>query len=290
MTGNRYAAFCAYVLLAASGWIVQLAFPPPRSAATSEIAALVLALCASFIFGGPWTPVSWRQAVRAVTAGVLLFGLPSALLGFRGGELPVFTRVSLLALVPAVVVLIATGSQGGGGPDFLGLLGASLAGVGGAFLLLPGDPELLLQRPLAAVIVSGVILSLAVGSYLGHVAANGWSMRTAAVLMLGPSLVLASVMSWPVHPSNLLPDLGEGVSAVASASEFLLLIYLVRIFPPVSLASRYLLAPLVTAVEGLAYVRPAISWRLLLGTLLLVFGSVRLLRREQVPDSPMSLL
>ncbi len=74
------------------------------------------------------------------------------------------------------------------------------------------------------------------------------------------------------------------------AVEVWLLMYLLRAVPPIPLSTRYLLVPLVTALEGVAFVRPRIGWRLMLGAALLLFGSVKLLMQEPQEDSPLSLL
>ena len=114
--------------------------------------------------------------------------------------------------------------------------------------------------------------------------------RSGALLLLGPSLLVKVVIAVYERQGMAQPGLGDGVAIVWRCAELLLLLLLLRRVRPVPFAARYLLIPLVTAVEGAVALRPAITWRLELGAVLVVGGTVRLLKERSRQDSPMSLL
>lgn len=269
--------------------MVQLAFPSSLPDAEAEVLVSLLILAGAWMSGPRWRRTHRRGVGQAIGSGLLLFGLPSFLLDTSVG-LPAVTRVAVLGLVPVVMVGIASAGETSGG-DFLGLLGAALAGVAGGLLLLPADPALLLHRPMAGLLMVVVIASVALGSYGGYIAAKGLTMKELILLMGGPSLVLAGVMGVFWHTGLVTPTGQDVPGLLLRATEILLLVYLIKVMSPVALAARYLLVPLITAIEGFVYLRPQVSWRLVLGMLLLAFSSLRLLTRGGSREEPrMSLL
>jgi len=287
-TRSTTLAFSAYVALAASSWMLQLAYPTSIGDREAEILVLLLALGAALLSG---PRLVWYRGVgrwRTVASGLLLFGLPTLLADCSQG-ISTLVRVSLLALVPAFVVVVSPAFRGDG-DDFLGLLGSSLVGLAGALLLLPADPALLFDKPVSALLLVGAVGSIAVGSCLGHKAMRESPLRRSLILMLGPSLLVLGLVAAVTHPAVLVPRGGDFLALVWGAVEVWLLMYLLRAVPPIPLSTRYLLVPLVTALEGVAFVRPRIGWRLMLGAALLLFGSVKLIMQEPQEDSPLSLL
>ncbi len=291
MTRQWIAAFGAYVVLVASRWVLKgwLVSMLPES----EVEVLVLGLVAVGVgvSGRNWSSVHQSHGLQTVGSGLMLLGVPSVLWALPGGGLPVLTRVSLLALVPVVLVVVSS-ARGSGGTPFPSLLGASLAGMAGCLLLLTVDLEALIQKPVAAITVIVAVVSIAVGSYLGHGGVGGMRFRPAVVLMAGPSAVLILSASGLRHVSMVMPGWGDALGVSWGGAELLLLVFLVRGLSPVVFGARFLLVPLLTAVEGFVLVRPPITWRLLVGAGLLSFGAVWLLRggggRER--DSSLSLL
>lgn len=283
-------AACAYVALAGSGWMLELASPNPVPASERQILVFVLVLAAGLLGRPQWSGLRGSQVWRAAGAGLLLSGLPNLLSPVLEGGLPAFTRVALLALTPAAVVLVTT-SRESGGFDLLTLLTPSLAGVAGAFLLLPAEPALLLERPVAAAAMAATILSIAVGSYAAHAAVANVPMRVALVLLLAPNVALMAVRAALIHRAMAMPAVSDVPGVIWGAAEISLLIYLLQRLPPIVLSGRYFLVPLVTAVEGLALVRPAVSVRVVLGVALMGLGAAGLAARgRRGPDSPRSLL
>lgn len=290
MKKGHVAVLCTSAVLAASSWMVQLAFPSSLPDAEAEILVFLLIMVGAWTSGPRWRGSNRRSVGQAIGSGLLLFGLPLFLLDASVGALPALTQVAVLALVPTVMVVIATARETGGG-DFLGPLSASLAGVAGAFLLLPVDPVLLLHRPWAGMLLAVEIVSIALGSYGAYAAAKHMQVRELILVMVGPSLVLAGVVGLFRHTGLVVPTGQDVPGLVLRATEMLLLVYLIRVMSPVALAARYLLVPLITAVEGFVYLRPQVSWRPVLGMLLLAFSSWRLLKQGGSREEPrMSLL
>ncbi len=292
MTGKMIAAYCGYVVVAASFWIPNTALSQQITDRQIDILASALVVCGVVGVGrrsdvGLITRTQWA---RGVSSGLLLFGLSSMVSKLGVGGVPAVTRVALLALVPAGVVVISAVRAAEGETEFLGLLGAALAGVAGGLLLLPTDPEVLLERPLAALLLGVLVVGVAVGSYVGHGVMRELPFRSGALLLLGPSLLVKMMVAFYESQGMARPSVGDGVAIVWRCAELLLLLLLLRGVRPVAFAARYLLIPLVTAAEGAVALRPAITWRLELGAVLVVGGAVRLLQGRSRRDSPMSLL
>ncbi len=284
------AASCAYVALAGSAWTLDLISPAARPAADQQPFVLLLVVALALLARSPLKQGTPPLAWRPIASGLLLFGLPSLLLPVSARGLPVFTRVALLALIPAMVVLLTT-VRDRSDSDLLRLLGPALAGLGGALLLLPADPSLLLEHPSAAVAMAAAILSITVGSYTAHAASKALPIRAALVLMLAPSFALIALTSHLTHTPTVAPALRDLPALLWGAAEISLLVYLLGILPPVVVSARYLLIPLLTSIEGLALLRPSISPRMLLGGALLLAASAALiLRGSRQPESPRSLL
>jgi len=289
VTKRTMVGLCVYLGMVASAWVVQLVSPSsvPESEAEGLVFALVLGVGVCVRSG--WGEVGGGTAVRAIGSGLLLFGCPSLLSVIPGGGLPSLVRVTLLAVGPVVVLLVRANREVGG-RDFLGLLGAALAGLAGVVLLLPVDVGVLVRRPVDGLVFGVVVVAIGVGGYLGHQAAAGLGIKPLVVLLLGPSFLLLC-LSGAVHPSNLsVPKWGDVWGLLWGVGETVLLVRLIRTVPPVALATRYLLVPLITVVEGFAVMRPQISGRMVAGMALVVLGSARLLLRgDGGDDSSVSL-
>ncbi len=290
MKRSHVAAFCAYVVLAASHWGALLVFPSSLSLSQSGVLVFGLVSVGAVLSARHFVWPPYPQVLRAITSGLFLFGLPSLLSGLSGGALPALTRVSMLALVPAGVVFIANQKEPGR-RDFLSLLGASLAGLAGAFLVLPSDLTLLLHAPTIVMNTVALIVFIAIGSYMGHASITRLPLRTSLLLMVVPSFVLMALVGGITGSLAVLPGRNDVALTIWSAIELVLVVYLIGVIPPVSLSTRYLFVPLVTTLEGAALIRPGFSWRLAFGLLLLIFGSVSLfLHSYEEADSSMSLL
>ena len=282
--------FVLYLALVSSEWLLDSVLPSSLPLFERQIFAFTLAFV-GVCMARPWGRLSWSGPNgRVVGSGLLLFGVPSVLSALDMHAVPAFTRIALLTLIPTVIVMISAASSFGRG-GFLSRLGVSTAGLAGAFLLFPADPEALMEKPLSALLLACTVVSISFGSYLGYRALREVRFQSAFVLMLGPSLAVMIAAAMLLHRSPARPGWDDAPAALWGAVELCLLVCLVRVFRPVALATRYLLVPVLTTLEGLLVVRPQIGWRLLLGAGLLLAASARLLvvSEDREADSPMSL-
>ena len=281
------AALIMYVFLAASRWSLETGLPPsiPNIEEQCLVFVLVLVIAAASRLRGPTLPgvQGWRMA----GVGLLLFGLPAALLAVSGSALPALARVALMALVPVMLVLLSSSAS----QDFSALLGASLAGMAGCLLLLPLDTQVLLGRPTAVAALIATLMSVSFGSALAFQTTRYMPLRAVLVSMFAPSLLLMAFGTLMAHTPWAVPSRVDIAIVVWDGLELLLLAYLLQVVSPLKLGARFLAVPLVTTMEGFAIVRPALTWRLVLGVVLLAFGSWRLLRHDDgARDSSLSLL
>ena len=290
MRKRDLAVFLLYVALTASTWMVQLAYasvPPPIY---PEALALAIALVCFGLPRHSRSGVSRPRIAQALLSGLLLFGLPRVLFAAFARGFPQPTQVVFLALVPVAVVLIQSFHETD--TDFTSLLAASLAGVAGLVLVVPTDLAISLREPSSAIFFSVGIVSIAIGSYLGYVAARDLPRRLSVVLMLSPGILLAGLQAVIAHATIRLPDAGGLLNTALAATQLVFIAYLVGSVSPVAFSARYLLIPLTTTLEGLVYLRPAITWRLIAGLLAMLFGAAKLLIQEDCRrrDSGMLLL
>ena len=290
MNRATIAALSAYLLLASTRWILDAVFPSSLpSSEASIIASLALCIAVLFFRSGsrlPDAPLLRRGRVL----GALCFACAWVLSDLVGVGLPGFTRLALFSLVPVGVVVIAA-ARGAGQLDFLSLLGASMAGVGGMFLLLPADPEALSRKPAAALAVLAAVAALSLGSYFVYSAVRDLPARAATLLVLVPVMIVQAVSVLARHQRLLLPGYADLPGLAWQAAEIALLLSLLRTVAPVPLAARFLLVPLLGAAGAFVAMRPPLTWRLGLGAALLLFAAIRLLReRAEERDSALSLL
>ena len=288
MRKRDLAVFLLYVALAGSGWMLEFLSPSPPAPIYPESIALT-AVLVCFGFRTPVRGVSRTRVLRALLSGLLLFGLPRVLSASLVHGLPQPTRVVFLALVPVVIVLVQSFREPD--TDFLRLLAASLVGVAGLVLVVPTDFAVVLREPASAILFGIVIVSTASGGYLGYGAARALPRKVSAVLMLLPGLLCSCIQAGLAHATIHLSNAAGLLSAALAGIQMGLIVFLIGSVPPVAFSTRYLLIPLTAAIEGLVYLRPAVTWRLTAGLLALLFGAVKLLvREEHRPDSSRSLL
>ena len=291
MNRSSVAVFGLYLGLASSGWVLPLVAPSALPAGEIELLTLLLTFAGACLLprrldsltieNDPKLPVPWPL----LRSGLFLFAVPSLLSRISASGLPGPTHVALFGLVPTVVALLAN-RDASGDLDFLGLLAASLAGLAGALLLLPADPALLLREPRAAMVILASIVTTAIGAYTGHFAIKVLPLKTSLILMLGPSLVLLSFAACLSHGSLVVPAWQDLPQLLWGAAEIALLVWLVRAWAPLSFASKYLLIPIVTTCEGLLWLRPGITTRMLIGLALLAAGAIKLLSSGKGDSRP----
>ena len=142
---------------------------------------------------------------------------------------------------------------------------------------------------LCAMLVAAVLSGVALVQL--HRRLAGVPVATGVAAICGGSGLLELLFA--VNQARPLPRLnsvawGHGLIlfALIDAPLWVLTVWLVRNLAPRRFASRYLLAPLLTVVEGVVLVRPALSWTLFAGIALMGFASWRLLASDDSPDAP----
>ena len=275
---SPWSAFAALCLLTGSGWILDAALPAALPGAFESLfdnASLALLF---FLANRPRP----RFPVKVLGYLALLLAVPGALVSLVDGRLSTTTIVLIYTLIPAATIFFAAQSSES---DLLSLLGPALAEVAGAALILPfALPQsaaawswlgAIVLSALAAAMAALRLHTLLAGSPLLPVAAQAAAACSlvALPLYLGlrPTIVL---LTWPQAL------LSESVHLAVLAATLLLTVRLLRDLGPIAFSTRCLLIPLVTIVEGYALLHPIASWTLPAGILLIVGGSLLLLRAE----------
>lgn len=293
----RWAGFVLFSLISASAWIVETALPDPLPLPL-RFGVHNAFLCAWMLPFAlrQWPRSTWRRWLEIAGWGTILLGAPRLLAGSAAtGVSPVMVSL-LFTAVPAVVVLVAAQMQAGFGASDgrLPQAGAALAGVAGAALILPFSPP---DSPagfgwLGTVIFAEIVCAVAIVKLSRRLAAV--PLVCALVVICAGSGVVGLAFGYP-HYGLLIRLSGEdwahegALFALVDAPLSLLTIWLVRAFEPDRFASIYVLAPLLTVVEGVVLLHPALSWTLFAGAALMAFAVWRLLGPpDDSADAPLA--
>jgi drug/metabolite transporter (DMT)-like permease len=232
-----------------------------------------------------------RQLWASAAVGLGLFAVPAVLVSFSNTRVSATTRVAVFSLVPVFAVVLephlsADTRQRG----MSGLLGA-LAAVAGTLCIFP------LQLPGsvgAAVALAALVFAAACAAVANCVVvrqARACQARTIAPLAAiagaaaAVGLAIASVFTeraafrWDALP----PELGR---AAAELPGLLLLFWLMRRMTAARMTTRFVLAPLLAVLIGIALEQPSIELRVWVGLLLVAAGAAWLLfAPEEEPDA-----
>jgi drug/metabolite transporter (DMT)-like permease len=258
----------AYCLLVASEWLL-----PPVPGVIRGLTFGVVGVVAAILSGRSGWPAA-RSVGGLVLAAVLLVGVPEVGVGWALRHVSSNLWVVVLAVVPAMVVLVVAQSSGDG---VRRLLGPALAGLGGVLLIVPLDvPESVMGRIAVALLVVCAVV-IAIASVWIHRLLRGFGVAQAiAVFCLANALVLFApgfldgVAGWGLSG-------GRWVAMLVQAIEVVLLVVLLRGMSPVRFGARYLVVPLVTVVEGFVLLRPEVTLRMGFGVALLAGSAAFLL-------------
>jgi len=215
----------------------------------------------------------WRLYGQAAMGSLAFFAIPSVLLDVARRYASETNVAVVFSVAPVVVMLACTIREVGWR---MRLLVPALAGLSGALSLLPfGQPSSSLawvslgELFVAMLLVScsgvwlyerlcemSIVDSLSVIGAPNAVALLGWCALRG--LLAGRWSDVASGRFWTV-----LVDAGvTGLTVV-----------ILRSMDPVRFSSRFLIIPLVTVLEGLVLLRPAVTSRLVVGIALLAVGA-----------------
>lgn len=250
-----------------------------RLATTYAVLALIAAVCAVKVrtkWPGPREAASW------VGSGLLLFALPAILISAAQGWVSQLERVAIFSLTPVFAVVLEPhlGPHHGNAqqPADRSLL-AALIGVAGALsifpLNVPGAPVTTLA--VLAVVVAAVCV--AAGNCIAIRMAcmrSEVSLAASAALAAGASAVVFLAVGiftertqWrpPHNAAQLVWMLIVDIPALA------LLFWLFRRMSATQMTARFLIAPWLTILAGIALERPAITIRMVTGVVLMAIGA-----------------
>jgi drug/metabolite transporter (DMT)-like permease len=210
----------------------------------------------------------------------------------RAREYAPETSVAVVfALAPVAVVLVwgAVTQES----DGTGKLIPSLMGLAGVLLLLPFElPVSARGWGAGAEIVAAMVLVAGAGAWMyGLLRAVS---TTEALVVVGVSNA-ACLLAWCGAVGSLdwrwrdVADgvwWGWGVGVIVAA----LTVWLLREMAPVRFSARFLVIPLVTIVEGFVLLRPEVTGRMVVGTVLLAVGTAwMLMTKRQVDEEVLTL-
>ena len=291
-----WSAFALLCGLVSSSWLLPVGAtdgpsPMARQSCFFGALGLVAMLVASRRLWARLRESKW-VLLRLAAVSVMLLGVPAVVSEWAQGGVPDVSQVALFALVPFVVVVVAMGREPVAGEEFAvrRFFVPALAGFGGALFLLSFNfPVSSRGRTMFAVLLLAVVAVGFASAWIYRLLRGFGMMEALAVVGLSNALFLAvcslfSGESW------------SGVSSLISLAslryllELVLLVWLLREMSPVRLAARYLVVPLLAALEGLAILRPDFTVRMGAGLVLLVGGAgYILLSRRQNSDAVLSI-
>lgn len=272
-------AFFALCLLLSSSWLLPTGAteesPIAQQACFYGAVGLVALI---FAYRRLRTRLQWREYLRVATMSILLLGMPAVLGDWARIGISDISRAALFALVPFVVVMVAAVRESPPGVRRFSI--PALIGFGGVLLLLPFSFP---ASPRGQIVFGVLLVAVALVGYASeaiyHLLHGFGTIEALAVVSLSNAVFLLAC-----HVVNLpSAETWSGVSSLISIhslynlAELLLLVCLLREMSPVRLATRYLIVPLFTVLEGFAFLHPPLTIRMAAGLLLLVAGAAYLL-------------
>jgi hypothetical protein len=206
--------------------------------------------------------------------GLGLFVVPVVLIEIARGGIDDSTRVVLFSLAPVIAVVFEPHLGSASSNQQRGTFMASILAVAGTLLVFP----LALPRTAGAALafcgVLAAVASLAAANCIAVRLANQQTARSvfsfAAVAAGSAAIALALLGSVLHHARDLSPpDLWTALDLLALA----LLFWLMRRMTALRMTTRFLIAPLLANLIGLAFLRPGVQLRGWLGLLLIAAGA-----------------
>jgi len=291
MRWKVWAAFAAVCLWAASGWLIPTSGGGLPELQRQGLAFAVMAVVAMAMGGLKSQRSGWTLRAEIAAGSVTFFAVPLVLTVHAKEYAPETSIAVAFALAPVVVVLVwgAVSQE----PDGIRNLIPALMGLAGVLLLLP------FNLPMSA---RGWAALIEIGTAMVFVACAGvWIYRLLRRVSVMEALAIVGVSNavclfiWCGVVGSLdlsWRDLASGVSwswgvgAVVAA----LTVWLLRKIDPISFSARFLVIPLVTIMEGFVLLRPEVSGRMIVGTVLLAGGAAWVLStRRQVDKEVLTL-
>jgi drug/metabolite transporter (DMT)-like permease len=215
--------------------------------------------------------------------GLALFVAPSVLVHFALGWVSAFTRVVLFSLVPVFAVVFEPYLGHSAGSQSMSGLLAALASVIGMLCVFPMDTPGSIEAggAFAIVIVAAACVA----------AANCFAVRLASALpgsTVAPmaaiagtatslGLLAATALTNSLDLHMRVSGLDLAWSTIVTLPGLMLLFWLMPRMTAVRMTTRFVFAPLIAILIGMAIDRPAIGPRIWLGILLVAGGAAWLL-------------
>jgi hypothetical protein len=275
MSRSRTGDLALLCLLSGSGWLLEHFFP---RAVSLPFAGLIHFLVIGAIATVFWTfrrtsRLSFVNAGSIAFCGAILFALPAIMLGISSGAVSEFTSLALFCSIPLMTVLMLEAF------DWPGLLGVgpralptSVLGLGGALLLFPAQLPGDWRGWIYFALIVGCCFLVAFAAIEMHkitqrvplalivaLASFGCAALFGACVAAGGPVSASWRSVWTELLRCLVFDL-----PVAG-----LTLWLIREMHPNRLASRFLLVPLITAIEGCAATVGGISFQTGIGMALM---------------------
>jgi drug/metabolite transporter (DMT)-like permease len=223
----------------------------------------------------PRGPAAWTSA----GIGLGLFVVPAAVVAWAQGSLSTLDRVAVFSLTPVFAVVLEPHLQGSNPARGKAALGAALAAVAGILCIFP------LQIP--GSLRAGMALLALLAAAIGIAAANCIAVRLAlrvadrstlpmAAQAAGASGICFAAAAFfaPRNPWNWSGLASQCLGLLLfDLPALFLLFWLMRRLAASRMTARFLLAPLITVLAGMALEFPALSARAWLGIALLAGGA-----------------
>ena len=245
--------------------------------AISFLLLAILAALFSTVRGARWP--QGRQLSGAIAVGLGLFAVPAVLVSLSSAWVSATTRVAIFSLVPVFTVVLGPHLGSEARPSSMSGLAGALAAVAGTLCIFP------LQLPssipsataIAGLILAAVCLAAAncqaarlvrVGQP-GTIAPFAAIATSAATAALATASLLIQRTSWSF--SAFLPQ--PLWSALLPLPALLILFWLMPRMTAVRMTTRFVLAPLIAVLLGIALEQPSVSLRIWIGLVLIAAGA-----------------
>lgn len=256
------------------GSIPGISIPPLVREATLLMLFAVLAGATALIRKAPW-PQGKMWAIAALV-GLGLFAVPVLLIQFGKEWVDDSTRVVLFSLTPVFAVLFEPYVASDSGPEQRSGFAAALVAVVGTLLVFPIE----LPHSVASALAFGGLLaaaaSIAAANCLGVRSSqlnNGFSF---AAIASGVAAVCLGVVA-TVFRRSAASAVPLDAWAIPDLCALVLLFWLMPRMTATKMTTRFLIAPLLANLVGLAFLRPHVQLQAWFGLLLIATASVRLL-------------
>jgi drug/metabolite transporter (DMT)-like permease len=226
--------------------------------------------------------------LRLAVGSLMLLGVPPTLSRWASGHVSGVSGTVVFSLAPVLTaILVAHASDRA--EHARGHIGPGLVGVGGLLLLVPFS----LPRPAIGLLSLGAYLLAAIlvsvfGIWMHRLLRAFHAWDATAVICISNAVFLCGVsffgerLRWHWDMLSLEAVLAAGLALV----QLLLFIWLLREAPPIRLAGRFLLVPLLTIIEGYIVLRPEVNVRMVAGLLALAVGTMWILFSNAEGDTP----